>query len=87
MRKLVFILLTSILTSCITVRPKHRHPHHHKIITLVVVNNLQTSNQNNTTVYNYKAVKVVNNNYDTVTLHTLQSYKVGDKILIPISND
>jgi hypothetical protein len=87
MKKLLFILLVVTLTSCITIKPvRYKHPAH-KIVMLLVIDSLQTKNQNNNSIYGYKAIKLLQTKHDTVTLYTLQSYKIGDKVLIPINNE
>lgn len=87
MKKILFILFVTILTSCITTKPvRHKYPTR-RVVTLLVIDSLQTKSQNNNFIYGYKAIKLPQTKHDTVTLYTLQSYKIGDKVLIPINNE
>ena len=87
MKKILFISLVIVLTSCITIKPvRHKRPTR-RVVTLLVIDSLQTKNQNNNSIYGYKAIKLPQTKHDTVTLYTLQSYKIGDKVLISINNE
>lgn len=91
MKKLLTILLILGLVSCNTHRPNvpYKSPNRRYLgnITLVILDNPQVGIQNNKNVYTYKAVRLTDKHHDTVTLHVLHQYKIGDKLFIPISNE